>query len=358
MFHSIMGRRIHEIIAEMGAELGSPQIIADIDQAVGALIGLRKVAVSLHGEPGSPSSSEEVRVEYSPKPLNSLTVSELSKKYRRDKSFLERRYNTRGHYDTVIKQIDTEIGPRHIADFTVEKIQILYDGWVVTRGAAMAHGMIGILRIMIYFGANTLRDPDCERVSVILHRMRFSQPKSTAEKLTSAQADAIRTAARKLNRPSIALAQALQSDLDLSQIDVIGTWVPDTEPGDSDIHYAGNKWLYGLRWEGIDDKFVLRHVTSKQGVEVVIDLQSSERVLQELRFAQGTDAPLQRDKFPVSGPVVWCESTELPWTPAEFRRYWRKAATIAGVPSTVKNGASRGSTSSEIEQEGRAEVRH
>ncbi|MDO8876467.1 MAG: hypothetical protein Q8M24_00435 [Pseudolabrys sp.] len=341
----------------MGAELGSPQIIADIDQAVAALTGLRKVAVSLHGEPRLPSSSEELPGTNSNNSLNSLTVSELSKKYRDDKSFLERRFNTRGHYLTVIKQIETEIGPRKIADLTVEDIQALYDGWVATRGASMAHGMIGIFRIMIYFGANTLRDPHCERVSVILHRMRFSQPKSTAEKLTSAQADAIRTAARKLNRPSIALAQALQSDLDLSQIDVIGTWVPDTEPGDSDIHYAGNKWLYGLRWEGIDDKFVLRHVTSKQGVEVVIDLQSSERVVEELRLAQGGDGPLQRDKFPATGPVVWCESTDLPWTPAEFRRYWRKAATIAGVPSTVKNGASRGSTSSDKE-DGRADVRH
>lgn len=355
-----MGRRIHDIIAEMGAELGSPQIIADIDQAVSALVGLRKVAISLHGEPGSPSPAGEISAVNSSKPLRLLTVFQLSEQYQLDRAYLDLRFSTRGHYVTVIKQIEAEIGPRKIADLTVEEIQTLYDGWVAARGGSMAHGMIGIFRVMIYFGANTLRDPDCERVSVILHRMRFSQPKSTAEKLTSEQADAIRTAAHKLNRPSIALAQALQSDCDLSQIDVIGSWIPDTEPGDSDIHYGGNKWLYGLRWEEIDDKFVLRHVTSKHSVEVVIDLRNAPRVVEELRRAR-TDMPwveLQRDKFPTSGPVIYCESTELPWTPAEFRRYWRKAATIAGVPSTVKNGASRGSTSSEKVEEDRAAARH
>ena len=42
---------------------------------------------------------------------------------------------------------------------------------------------------------------------------------------------------------SIALAQALQFELLLSQKDVIGEWVPVTEPGKSDVIWAERRLL-------------------------------------------------------------------------------------------------------------------
>jgi hypothetical protein len=55
------------------------------------------------------------------------------------------------------------------------------------------------------------------------------------------------------------LAQALQFELMLRQKDVIGEWVPDSEPGENDIHHDGRKWFRGIRGDAIDGDMILRH---------------------------------------------------------------------------------------------------
>ena len=43
----------------------------------------------------------------------------------------------------------------------------------------------------------------------------------------------------------------------LRQKDVIGEWVPRSEPGPSDIWNSdGEKWLRGLRWQEIDGNLI------------------------------------------------------------------------------------------------------
>jgi hypothetical protein len=91
---------------------------------------------------------------------------------------------------------------------------------------------------------------------------RSRQPRN--EVLSAEQADAIRAHAHEIGWHSIALAQAFQFELLLRQKDVIGEWVPMSEPGVALETWKGQKWLRGLIWSEIDDNLVLRHVTSKR----------------------------------------------------------------------------------------------
>jgi hypothetical protein len=359
-----MARKEHDRFADLAADIGSPRVLPAIDKALGEnqrerveLLELRKMAVRRHGEiaPASaiPAVPAPQAVEASPEPQiyqkNEREgfdgrVRSLAKCYCADRSFLELRYKTRKHYETLIKFINEGSGDKKVADWKLQDIERLYQGWVQNRTESMARSLIVMLRTLIYFGATILHDSACERLSVVLHRMRFPVLKSRSERLTADHAIAIRREARKMNRASIALAQAFQFDCKLRQKDVIGEWVPTDEPGESDVLDAGNKWLRGLRWEEIDENLVLTHTTSKSQTEIVVDLNLTPMVIQELMLAFGSVA---RNKMHASGPIIVSEASGLPWYGVEFRRNWRNAADKAGVPRRVKNMDTRAGAISE-----------
>jgi hypothetical protein len=137
-----------------------------------------------------------------------------------------------------------------------------------------------------------------------------------------------------MGRPSIALAQAFQFDLKLGQREVIGEWVPEDEPGISDIATKGKKWLRGILWSEIDAKMILRRIIHARGgpKEIEIDLRRAHMISEELA---------QLGERPVRGPAIICEKSGYPWTAYEFRRWWRQVANAAGVPKTVFNMDSR-----------------
>ena len=85
----------------------------------------------------------------------------------------------------------------------------------------------------------------------------------STEFLTAAQAIAIRAEAHRRGYPSIALAQAFAYELMLRQKDVIGEWVPVSEPGLSEVVAGTSKWLNGLHWSDIDQNMKLRKKISK-----------------------------------------------------------------------------------------------
>jgi hypothetical protein len=267
------------------------------------------------------------------------TVAGLVHHYKTDgrSPYRRLRFKTRETYDSLIRRILTDCGEKQLAELKRHNIQELYDRWRGNGRLGMAHGLITMLRGLVHFGAGTLEDRECEIVSVVLHNMNFPTPKSRtegkrSERLTAEHADAIRAKAHQMGRPSIALAQALQFGLRLGQKDVIGEWLPLSEPGDSDVISDGKKWLRGLRWEQIDSNFLLRRAAVDGGKGVEVDLRSSAMVMDEL------DKELARlNGRPTSGPVVLCEYGGLPWTSYEFRRWWRQVANAAGIPKTVKN---------------------
>jgi hypothetical protein len=323
------------------------------------LLGVREMAARRHGDtspaPSMPTiASLPAADEYAQKatttsnsePSNhGWTVAILIERYRAhpDSPYLKLRFKTRVYYDTLIKRILADCGNDEIVRLKTKEIEWLHKSWT-KRGVAMAKALITMFRSVVYFGATTLADAECERLSVALHRMRFEVAKSVNVPLTAEQVNGIRNEARKMDRSSIALAQAFQFDFQLPQKDTVGEWVPVSEPEDSDVFDAGNKWLRGIRWERLDENLVLSHTTSRSQKEIKLDLKLAPMVLQELRLTFGSIA---RDKLPASGPIIISEMSGIPWYTVEFRRNWRIAADAAGVPRNVKNMGSRGSTKSE-----------
>ena len=195
--------------------------------------------------------------------------------------------------------------------------------------------------------ATLLEDGECIRLLNILSQTRFPNAVSRNLRITAEQVKTVRVKAHRRGWGSIALAQALQFELMLSQKDVIGEWVPISEPDTSAVVGPKGKWLTGLRWEEIDKDLILRrNQNSENGKEVEFDLKLAPMVIEEFALWSRTPiAKLNRAALPASGPVVLCEITAYPWSTAEFRRKWRILAKDAGVPDSIKNRNSpRGGT--------------
>jgi hypothetical protein len=189
--------------------------------------------------------------------------------------------------------------------------------------------------------------------------MRFSVPKvqtvrSTAEqRLTAEHAQKIINIAHEKGLDSIALAQAFQFDcITLRQKDVIGEWVPVTEPGPADLsnlHDGTSKWTRGLRWEEIDSNLVLRHTPIHGVKEIVIDLRNNAPTVMA-EFKRIGD-------LPKSGPIIVYERSRLPYRTFQFRQTWRQLADAAGIPKNVKNKDSRAGAGEELKKMRPAETK-
>lgn len=279
------------------------------------------------------------------------TLDSLAQSYRTDPDspYHKKRYVSRQYYDALLRKITAEYGDTPIAEVKGRTLLRWHEGWSSNGRVAMGHAMIGMLRTIVNFGATILEDSECERLSGVLSKMKFSMAKPRSAALTAEMVVAVRAKAHEWGWPSIALAQALQFELILRQKDVIGEWVPISEPGMSDITNSfGCKWLRGLRWEEIDANLTLRHVTSKRGKPIEVNLRMAPMVMEELgRFKE----------LPKSGPVVVNEKTGKPWATSYFRQLWRKIATDAGVPRSVRNMDARAGAITEATDAG-ADLEH
>lgn len=263
------------------------------------------------------------------------TIRTLAECYRTDADspYRKVRFKTRKFYDKLLGKLVKEEGDVELRDLKARTILGWHERWS-DKGLkpTMGHSMIGMVRTLVNFGAVFLEDKDCERLSFVLHKMKFAQGKARSATLTAEMAIAIRKEAHRRGFPSIALAQALQFEFMLRQKDVIGEWVPTVEPGVSDITRGNDKWLRGLRWNEIDKDLILTHVTSKRQKEIKRSLRNAPMVMEELALM---------GELPTSGAVVICETTTLPWSDNEFRRWWRILANACGIPANVRNMDSR-----------------
>ena len=343
-----------ERMSALMRELNNSSAVAKADKLL-ELIGhewkdvlaVREMAARRHGDtslpPAMPITQAAESGDVHQTATRGKTVLDLVDTYRsHEKSpYLGLRFSTRKHYDVLLKPISRDCGPKKIADLKEADIEDFYKKWSEGGKMSMAKSTVGMLRSLVYFGATQLQDRECESLSIILHRMKFAVLQTRSERLTAEQAVRVCEAAHKLGRPSIGLAQAFQWDCNFRQKDVIGEWIPmNEEIGTvSDIIEGETKWLRGLRWEEIDNNFVLRHVTSKNQKQVVVNLkEKAPMVMAELNRQFGG---IDRSLMPTGGPVIVSEASDIPWIPGEFRRWWRKVANKAGVPPTVKNMDSR-----------------
>ena len=292
------------------------------------------MAVRRHGTAGSPPPNPFFETGYrmkaaSDQAASNLTLADLVIRYRSDarSPFPKLRYRTRQNYEALIKRIVEDCGNEKLAALGTQDIERFHKGWT-ERGIVMAHSLITMLRMLFGFGTKVLEDSDCQRLSIILNRMRFKTASLRTERLTLEQVKAIIAEAHKIGRPSIALAQAIQFDCGLRQRDVIGEWVPNSEPGVSSVMDGTQKWIRGIRWAEIDQDLVLRHVTSQGNKQVVVKLSEKPLVVAELD---------RIDPLRSGSAVIVSEDSGLPYHSDTFRKVWRKIATAVGIPKHVKN---------------------
>jgi hypothetical protein len=264
------------------------------------------------------------------------TVAGLINRYRTDERspYFQLKHSVRENYDQGLKRIIKDVGTERIAEWSANRIQTLYDeNWAADGKVSMGRSLIAKLRLLAGFGATLLNDDACIRLSSLLSNMRFAPQKKKVERLTIDQARVIRATAREhFGWQSIALAQAFQYELPmLSQVDIIGEWVPLSEPGPGDIQKDGEKWVGGIRWSDIDDDMIFRPLitSNRRNQKGEFNLKRFYSIMEEI----GRVPPWQR-----KGPIIINETTGLPWTGNEFRRKWRKVADKAGLPKNVKMG--------------------
>jgi len=267
-----------------------------------------------------------------------------------DSTYRKMRYAVRKNHDGMLKRISDTLGDEQLCDIKGRLLIAWHKSWSNDgQKVAIAHALVGQIRTLVGFGATILEDPDCERISGILHKMRFPMAKPRTEFLTAEMVEAVRKTARDMGWNSIALAQAFQFDLMLRQKDVIGEWVPLSEPGVSDVLWPSKgKWITGLQWSEINENMILRHTTSKRGKDIEVDLRLAPMVMDELSHLGA---------IPKDGPCIICEATGQPFTTSEFRRKWRIVATKAGVPPQIRNMDSRAGAITEATEAG-AQLEH
>jgi hypothetical protein len=267
-----------------------------------------------------------------------------------DSPFANVRHGTRDNYSRLLADIARYVGRSDVAAIKSRDVKRWFEHWATPatpggpRRLDKAHGLVTMLRMLLKYGAGLLECPDCDRVHSALGKLSFAKGRPRTQSLTRAQAKAIIAAANGAGWPSIALAQALAFELMLRQRDVIGEWVPTSEPGLSGIIGGGNKWQIGLQWSEVSSDLILTHRLSKSirgragigddrvGKVKVYDLKLYPLVIEQLQHI----APEQR-----SGPMVICESTGLPWQMRWFRKQWRRIANTAGIPADVQYRDSR-----------------
>jgi hypothetical protein len=284
--------------------------------------------------------------------------------YRRDPDspYHELRFYSKRTYEANLRLIEKKIGDRSLAAITGRDIKRWYENWREPaepggpRRTPRAHAAITMFRILVSFGVGILEDTHCQRLRMVLEQLEFQQGRPRREEINATQATAIRRQAHIDGSPSIALAQAIQFELGLRPKDVIGEWIPVDEPGASDIHHAGMKWLYGLHWREVSPDLILTHRLSKslRGRSAIADQAAGKVKRFNLRLYPMIMEELQH--VPVesrTGPLIKDERTGIPYSRDGFRHRWRAIATAAGIPATIQNRDSRaGAATESIEASG------
>jgi hypothetical protein len=326
--------------------IASPRVIADIDRALDDieqewldLLDIRKMAERRHGvaptDRKAPGGGEaKASAQNAEQDSSSENLASLIAQYRthEESPYKSIRHSSRRNYEIHLRRIERDVGTELIKNLDREFIERLYASWAESGHLPIAKALIVMIRGLASFGAKVLKRRDCRELQITLSELKFEGGKPRTEQLTSEQVRAIISKANEMNLPAVALAQAFQFDCPLTQIDIIGQWVPETEPGDSDIKRPGEKWLRGLLWSEIDKNYVLRHPMSRDGKILEFNLAAdAPTVMAELK-------PMPwGNPLPESGAVIIRKKRGLPYDGDSYREDWRKVANAAGIPKSLRS---------------------
>lgn len=258
----------------------------------------------------------------------------------KDSPFHAMRYVSRRQYQNLLDRLNVSVGDRALAALNFRDFKNWYEQarWPDGRDGerdmpSMGHRLITIVRIVMNFGA-AMELPDCDRLALVLSKMEFENGRARTQELTAEMAQAIIDEANRLGHRSIADAQAFQFELTLRQKDVIGEWVPMSEPGVSETTWQGKKWLRGLHYREIDSNLILAHPLSKSRKGKVAEFALNHY---PMVMAQLAKIPIDQR----TGPLIIDELTGRPYTAVRYRRLWRRIADRVGIPKSIRNMDSR-----------------
>jgi hypothetical protein len=255
--------------------------------------------------------------------LAPLNLKKLIAAYKQTERYKTRLHKTRRNYDAHMQRIECEYGELPLRDVTSEDLERWRARWSADgEHPVMGKAVMSLVRILLRFGVKKFGDTDCARLAVQFPRFE-KRRKAERRQINTVQLDAFRAQAHKMGLHRLALGAAIQYEVQLSQKQVIGHWVPMSDPGTSDVTRYGKKWLGGLDWSQIDADRIL-HLSS--GDE--IDLSECLIVMEELN---------RLPEIPDSGPMIVCEPLAVPYLENEYNKRWRKVATAAGIPKSVRN---------------------
>jgi len=269
------------------------------------------------------------------------TIKSLIAVYRtHEKSpYRELKHSTRiRDYDPSLRLISDTVGSRLIPALKGSDFTRWYESWGSKGRLRRAHGAIRKLRLVLSFGVQE-RLPGCAAAREILSLMRFSAPGPRTVKLEYEHAKSICDKALELERPSIALTQAIQWDTALRRIHIIGEWLP-VQPGEEGGIVRGKTKWRGLTAADISSDLVLTvPVTSRNKKATRHDLTACPLVMEVL----------EKVKLPSVGPLIVSEKTKLPYRENYYAQDWREIAEAAGVPEHVWSMDARAGAISEAE---------
>jgi len=274
-------------------------------------------------------------------------------------------------YGRRMGYIVRDFGQTRISSLTLDDFTEMYDSWLAPnehskgkRRVSHSHEQMVFLRLAFRFG-KALKLPGCRDAADVIEEMTFKNVRKRQTVVNAEQVLAIRTEAHRVGKHSIAFAQALQDGLMVRQKDVIGEWIPITNPGLSEVTHGREKWLIGFRWEEIDQSMNLTHRLSKsiRGRDAVADADEGKvklwslplypPIMEELALIAGVPVSrLTRDKLPATGPMVVAEHNQKPWRQKVFAATWRRIATAVGVPKDVQNRDTRAGATTDAETKG------
>lgn len=273
--------------------------------------------------------------------MTKLTIATLADAYKahEDSRYTGSRPRTRDKEGYRIARLKQDCGSTTIADIKAAWLIRKHKEWSAGGTIPWAYELVSLVRRLCGFGFAFLEEAECDRVIRMMAEMTFKKGKPRTQRLTYAQVVAIIAEANRVERPMIALAQALMWDCGWRQTDAIGEYIDRSEPDETDIEPVRyGKWVRGARWPELGADLVLRHVTSKRGAPSEMPILYAPLVLAQLRLMFGS---VDRSVLPARGAIIINEKTGWPFSDGEFRKAWRKIATAAGVPKDVQNRDSR-----------------
>jgi hypothetical protein len=254
----------------------------------------------------------------------------------KDSPFHKLKPSSRHPYESYIYKLRRAHGATRLRDVTGLDVMRWHEVWrepIEEGGAprlAAAAMCIRVLQGSLNW-ALVCGYKECQDLRGVISLLRLPGP-MPREHAPDAQAiELARAAAHKLGRPRAALAYAIQFEVSARQWDVIGQWVPLSDPRPSSIIWQSEKWL-GLTWAAIDENMILSFTPTKTEKtthkQVQIDLSLCPMVMEELAL------------IPVDervGPMIINEQTGRPYRREQFQWLWRQVRDRANLSPKLWN---------------------